>query len=234
MKSFSLKNILCLIFISIAAQAQQNPFAGEWINERYVKSIMVYKSPFKAQKVQEMSSVSIPKSSRETIVIGWNLHEGEGAMLKKVGAKYQLIRTESAGKPFTFAYFQSVNKLKIENNYFVKLKAANQESFLNELLFAGKYYAGKKPVNFLMNGKITGLGKMLYYRPAYDFLGGGLQKDVISLSKTPDFKQFTDYLFAFKDKTLTLYTLNCTKIEPKTKECFEAKRGRIVYQLVKE
>ncbi len=234
MKSFSIKTTFFLVFISIAAQAQQNPFAGEWINERYVKSIMTYQSPFKAQKVQEMSSISIPKSSKETISIGWNFHEGEGAMLKKVGTKYQLIRTESTGKPFSFAYFRSVNKLKIENDYFVKLKTANPENFLNELLFAGKYHAGKKAVTFSTDGKVSGLGNMLYYRPTYDFLGGGLQKDVISLSKTPDFKQFTNYLFVFKDKTLTLYTLNCTKMEPETKECFEAKRGKIIYQLVKE
>lgn len=234
MKSFSIKNILFLVLISIAAKAQRNPFAGEWINERYVKSIRTYKSPFKAQKVQEMSNVSIPKSSKETILIGWNFHEGEGAALKKVGTKYQLIRTESEGDPFTFAYFRSANKLKIENDYFVKLKISNQENFLNELLFAGKYYSGKKHVIFSMDGKVSGLRNMLYYRPTYDFLGGRLQKNVISLSKTTDFKQFTDYLFLFKNKTLTLYTLNCTDMEPQTKECFEAKRGKIVYQLVKE
>ena len=234
MKSFSVKNIFFLVFISIAAEAQQNPFAGEWINERYVKSIRAYQSPFKAQKVQEMSSVSIPKSSKETISIGWNFHEGEGAMLKKVGTKYQLIRTESEGNPFTFAYFRSINKLKIENDYFVKLKSANQENFLNELLFTGKYYLGKKLVIFSIDGRVSGLGNMLYYRPTYDFLGGGLQKDVISLSKTADFKQFTDYLIAFKNKTLTLYTLDCINIEPQTKECFEAKRGKIIYQLVKK
>ena len=143
MKSFSIKTTFFLVFISVAAEAQQNPFAGEWINERYVKSIRAYQSPFKAQKVQEMSSISVPKSSKETISIGWNFHEGEGAMLKKVGTKYQLIRTESEGNPFTFAYFRSINKLKIENDYFVKLKSANQENFLNELLFTGKYYLGK-------------------------------------------------------------------------------------------
>ena len=234
MKPFSIKNIFCLLLISTAAKAQENTFAGEWINERYVRSIRTSKSPFKAQKVQEMSSVSISKSSTESISIGWNFHEGEEAMLKKVSTKYQLIRTESVGEPFTFAYFRSKNKLKIKDDYFVKLKVANRENFLNELLFAGKYHSGKKPVNFAINGKISGLGSMLYYRPTYDFLGGGIQKDVISFSKTADFKEFVNYLFAFKGKTLTLYTLNCTQMEPETKECFEAKKGKIVYQLVKE
>ena len=227
--------LLCLISSYGFTQTITNkiPFAGLWMNERYVTSIHTEKSPFKAQKVGEISSIEIPVSN-DTIALGWNFHEGETVKMVKTKNGYLLRHFDATQTPLTLQYLEKEKKLKVGKEFFVKVPSATTENFLNALLFKGNYQLGTQTVTFALNGKLTGLGKTLYYRPQFDFLGGGLQQDVMSISNTPDFEKYTDYLYTFKGNTLTLYQVNCLEGDPQTKECYKAKKGKEVYRFVKK
>jgi hypothetical protein len=227
--------LLCLIssYGFTQTKAHKIPFAGLWMNERYVNSIHTEQSPFKAQKVGEISTIEI-STVNDTVSIGWNFHEGETLKMIKTKNGYQLNHLESSQTPLPMLYLSQEKKLKVGKEFFVKVPSATTENFLNTLLFKGNYQLGKQTITFALNGKLTGLGKTLYYRPQFDFLGGGLQQDVMSISNTPNFEKYTDYLYTFKGNILTLYQVNCLEGDPQTKECYKAKKGKEVYRFVKK
>ncbi|WP_026994408.1 hypothetical protein [Flectobacillus major] len=231
----TLKTLLITIVVcyQLYAQNASNPFAGLWINERYVNEIRKSKSPYKAQQLARLSNISFSSSATQNNMIGWNFHEGESIILKKKGTQYEVWHTEPVHKLGNLSILTTNQKIKVGKDTFLKLKTRDNTRFVEELLFQGTYLLNGQKVTFSADGKVSGLAGYSYYFPQYDYFGGSYGFDQIILGKTKDLQKGQDFAFQFMGNTLKIYDITCTLKDKNSNDCLEAKRGKLRYTLVK-
>jgi len=206
------------------------PFPGFWVNEIYLKNIERTKSPRECQNVSE-SCIRIPARTLQATSMVSNFHEGAAEMIVlKNRNKYQFYyRYGDTIRNLAYdIQIISNEKIKIGKNTFIK----TNEKFLEDKLFSGEYLdsAGAK-VQFLKDGHITGLGAFTTYAPVYDYLGPGMEVDLVDLGESPE--KMTDFGFKFNKDTLLVYKLNCLIPDSTDNTCLKVDFGDLKYRLIK-
>lgn len=213
--------------------AQTNPFAGQWINEKYYNTLMKTKSPMKAFSSYFQSNIVFTKQLKGGQFLGWNFHEGEETVLKPVGNGYELWRTEPKEKIGAITVIEQDKKIKVGKESFVKIKSTDPMICLEEVLFEGNYLLNGKPVKFNANGTVTGLPNIKYFFPKCDFIEKILPFDLIVLNKVKDAMTGQSYIYEFKDDSLIIYNIDCQQVDPDSKDCLKGKKGKEKYVLKK-
>ncbi|MDI9878458.1 hypothetical protein [Flectobacillus longus] len=211
--------------------AQTNPFAGQWINEKYYNALMKTKSPMKAFANYFQSNIVFTKQLKGGQLLGWNFHEGEETVLKPVGNGYELWRTEPKEKIGAITVIEQDKKIKVGKESFVKIKSTDPMICLEEVLFEGNYQLNGKPVKFNANGTVTGLPNIKYFFPKCDFIEKILPFDLIVLNKVKDTMTGQSYIYEFKDDSLIIYNIDCQEVDSESKDCLKGKKGQEKYIL---
>lgn len=213
-------------------------FSGFWVNERYIKDIKSSKSPRKSQGNDE-SCITIPNKTLQIMRIVWGFHDGgEDLVVVKNGNNYQLWDGELKEK-FKDIKIISKTKIKIGNNYFVKLETTDKAitdsnpKILEEILFKGTYHSGNgKIVEFKANGQIKGLDNFTHYDPVIDYVGDpDLDVDQISLGKSQNKTNL--FGFKFQKSTLLIYQLKCIEYDSANNKCAKVSYGHLIYKLLR-
>ena len=207
------------------------PFAGFWLNEKYVKKIGRTKSPRECQDISE-TCLWIPARTLQSSSISSDLHEGGVEMvLVKKDNTFQLYNKDG-DTISNFAYDIQVitpEKLKIGKNTFIK----TNEHFLADILFSGEYRDSlNNIVQFLKDGHIKGLGAYAVYDPWYDYVTEP-DVDADQVDMGHDSIHTENFGYRFKQDTLLIYNLNCLEYDSSAHYCNEAALGDIKYKLVR-
>jgi hypothetical protein len=227
--------------ISTTITSQQSdtplPFAGYWISENYVREIQKKKSPRLAE-VPLISCFQIPSKTNQITRLISGFHEGGGdlVVLKK-GASYELWDNELNKKTNQITIVSS-NRIKLDNDFFVKLKnfnvadTTNEPKILEEILFAGKYKTDQgKIVEFKSNGQLIGFENYKSFEAFIDFADQDIQIDKFTVRKNEnDGKEFG---FQFKGNNLLIYNLKCLEYDPNDKSCIKPALDNLKLRLTK-
>jgi hypothetical protein len=209
------------------------PFAGVWVNEKYVTDIKKTKSPRSSQNITASCIIIPSKTLKETRMIN-GFHEGsEDWTIVKKGDGFQFYNsglTKMARKIDVI----SPDKIKIGDQTFILMKHgdANKSNFniLEEILFSGQYQSatGNK-VSFATNGQITGLDTLNYYNAVIDY--GDMASDVNQVELGQTKKSLHRYGFQFDKDDLLIYNLKCTgKVDG---VCESVAFGKLAFKLTK-
>jgi hypothetical protein len=207
------------------------PFAGFWLNEKYVKKIGQTKSPRQCQDVSE-TCLWIPARTLQGSSISSDLHEGGVEMvLVKKDNTFQLYNTDG-DTISNFAYDIQVitpKKLKIGKNTFVK----TNEHFLADILFSGEYRDSlNNLVQFSKDGHIKGLDKYVVYDPWYDYATEP-DVDADQLDLGQDSAHTEHFGYRFRQDTLLIYNLNCQEYDSLAHDCAQPVLGDVKYKLIR-
>lgn len=211
-------------------------FAGSWVSEDYYSRILKYRSPKKAQEGSQF--IKIPdKTLKETMMI-LNFHEGGPPLtILKNGNNYETWEIQEGNMIQKLDEIQvlSQEKIRIGAETFIKVISVpetNAEIILQDLLFKGHYLLdGNKPVEFLNNGKIKGLGAFHTYSPHYDYYDSGMQVDQVGLGNSNS--DLVNFGYTFEKDTLKIYKLNCLTYDSTEKKCYDVELGALEFSLVK-
>lgn len=206
------------------------PFAGFWLNETYAKNIEHTRSPLKSQNASANCCLFIPASTLQTASIA-DLHEGgPGMAIVKKDNSFQFYYKED-DKVSRLAYdiqVISANKLKVGKYTFIK----TDEHFLADILFSGKYQDTLgTTIEFSKDGHIKGLGNYTVYDPLYDYMGPGMDVDLVDLGQST--QNMENFGFKFSQDTLYIHNLNCLVRDSSDNSCMEVALGDIKYKLVR-
>jgi len=216
------------------------PFAGDWLNEKYMNLIQDKRSPRDAQEKVEDVFIKIPAHMRDTTRMIYGFHESSADMvIVKKNDQYELweVQGDSLDKKAFTAQVIDADHLQLGEDRFVKINAAHgayQEPLvLEEILFKGHYkLKGGGDVEFTNSGKVTGLGKYKYYKVLTDYLDAGLDVDQVWLGETKDSMDY--FGFKSKDKSLKIFNLKCLDYNKEDKRCERVNFGKLAYELMKE
>jgi len=207
------------------------PFAGFWVNERYLNDIKKSKSPRESQGFYE-SCITIPERTLQVTRMVWGFHDG--------GADLVVVKNKDRYQ-FYYKYNDTIRdfaqdieiiskeKIKIGDNFFIKTNS----NFLEEILFKSKYVdSNGTTVEFTATGKVVGLGDYKIYRPLYDYNAEGMNVDQIALLQTEkDGKLFG---FKFNADTLLIYELNCLQYDSLNNMCVVVDFGQMTFKLTRK
>lgn len=207
------------------------PFAGFWINERYINDIERTKSPLQSQGA-DVSCIDIPGRTLQRTRMIWGFHDG-GADLTVVktekGFQFYYLENDSVAGPAYDIDVISESRIKIDDNYFVKSSAL----FLEEMLFTGQYTAEDgSAVEFASDGRIIGLDNFTTYTPIYDYSDAGMTVDQVILRTETRSEEY--YGFLFSADTMRIYQLECTKFIPTDEVCEEMMFGKVIHVLIRK
>lgn len=211
-------------------------FSGYWVNEKYVDSIRITKSPVNTP-IPENSCISIPNRTLKTTGMISGFHEGgEGLFVLKNGANYELWDETKENKRHDLALLPS-GKLKIGNDIFVKIDYTDnpdtQPTILEELLFKGSYTnEDGTTVEFTKTGLVKGLSNFATYSAYIDYAAESTRIDIIGLGTNKSNEK--DYGYRFIKDTLAIYELNCIDSESTTNNCIGFTWGKLKYKLIKQ
>ncbi|MBO9203709.1 MULTISPECIES: hypothetical protein [Niastella] len=207
------------------------PFAGFWLNETYVKKIEHTRSPLESQHASANCCLFIPASTLQPASMASNLHEGGPDMvIVKKDNSFQFFHKENDTVSHLAYDIQiiSANKLKVGKQTFIK----TNENFLADILFSGEYKDTiGTTIQFSKDGHITGLGTYSVYDVVYDYLGPGMEVDLIDMGQNP--KNMEQFGFKFDQDTLTIHKLNCLETDSTDNSCLEVSLGDIKYKLIR-
>lgn len=207
------------------------PFAGFWVNETYVNNIKRTQSPRECQNLME-SCITIPDRTLQPTSMVSGFHEGAGEMvvIKKDNTFQLYYKYDDTIRNLAYEIkVISSEKLKIGKNTFIK----TNENFLADILFSGDYQDSvKNTVQFLKDGHIKGLGAYTLCKPLYDYMGPGMEVNLVQLGPTQE--KLEDFGFKFIQDTLFIHNLNCLQRDSTDNSCLEVSMGDIKYKLVKK
>lgn len=212
-------------------------FSGHWLSENYYNDILKNKSPRKSQMGSQF--ITIPDKTLKDVIVIYNFHEGRSNLcILKNGNHYELWErnNDSIIKNEANIEIISINKIKIGNDYFVKINPIENKTnplILEEILFKGNYISDKGvKVEFTNDGKIKGLSDFKFYYPLIDYFDAGLQVDQVELGINE--KDIVRYGFKFNNDTLKIYDLFCVTNDPTTNTCLDVKFGKLKFELIKK
>lgn len=207
------------------------PFAGFWVNETYVKNISRTKSPRECQGIME-SCLTIPARTLQPTSMVSGFHEGAAEMVVvKKANTFQFYYKDSDTISNNLAYNIQViatDKLKIGKNTFIK----TNENFLADILFSGEYQdTTGATLQFSKDGHIKGLGNYAVYEPIYDYMGPGMEVDLVDIGQNS--KNLEHFGFTFSQDTLFIHNLNCLLRDSSDNSCLQVSLGDIKYKLIR-
>ncbi len=206
------------------------PFAGFWLNETYVKNIGRTKSPRECQNLME-SCITIPARTLQPTSMISGFHEGSAEMVIAKKADQFQFYNKTGDTISNLAYNIQVitaDKLKIGKNTYIK----TNEHFLADILFSGNYQDSLNTnVLFSKDGHIKGLGAYTVYEPTYDYMGPGMEVDLIDLGQNPS--NMDHFGYKFNQDTLFIYALNCLLKDSTDNTCLQVSFGDIKYKLIR-
>jgi len=207
------------------------PFAGFWLNEKYVNTVIKTKSPLQAQD-ENANCITIPSNTLEVTRMVGGLHDGAADMiLVKKPDKFQFYyKYNDTIRDVAYDIeLLSIERIKIGDAFFLKVN----EKFLEEILFQGKYIDSKGSiVEFSINGHVTGLDNYKVYSPIYDYNDAGMDVDQVALGQTDKDKKL--FGFKFISDSLFIYKLDCTEYDSLNKMCGKVDFGQLIYRLNKK
>jgi hypothetical protein len=209
--------------------------AGFWVSEDYYSLLLESKSPRKAQLNARI--IEIPERSIESAEMLVNFHEMESEcrfLLSPKGYEMWNVRNDSLLSKYADVEVVSPTSIKIKNELFVKVdivELAHLEYLVAEgVLFKGNYTNSKnQEIELMDNGDIKGLNGVNYYQIKADYIGPGLNVDMIALG--PNAEEVVNYGFQFKGDTLNIYELKCSNFDKTNHQCIDNKFGKLVHQL---
>jgi hypothetical protein len=212
------------------------PFAGSWINEKYLESIKEFKSPKKAQSNIQECFIRIPERTLEKTIMIYNFHEaGPAVTLVKNEDEYELweMDNDSLSKFVARITANSPDKIKIGEDKFVKINIKERDGenlILEEILFNRQFLSDKnQKVIFKNDGTIEGLDSLKFYKPMIDYIDAGLQVNQVKLGKSMD--SLFAYGFNFTSDHFEIFRLNCLNYDSAYKSCQDVEFGERIYNL---
>ena len=203
-------------------------YKGLWVNEGYLKELSKTRSTKMAQGKEGFYKIYDKNS-----IMQLDLHEG--------GAENILVmETDKDGQIYSTDSTQALNKVEFKDGIMVIdnvrcIKAPDGESGLqvlvNKAFFSGKYLLGEKFIEFKDDGSITGLDSINGFNLNLNYVGPGMQFDLINFKLNDKSK---DYLYEFKSDTLLISEVDCLVMEEESDFCLEVAKGNEVYRMVKK
>ncbi len=215
----------------------QSVITGNWVNEKYYKSIASDQSPRQAQKTCEFCFLNIPSNTNKPAKAIYNFHEAlDYFIVKKTDGTFDLWSEENnqPKNKIDAINIKSGEQIKIGVNTFLRIHCEEEDGrfkILEQLLFKGSYLNEEEAtVTFKNNGEVNGLGEYKYYAPLTDYNDAGLNIDQLQLGKTKD--DLNAFGFKFKKKKLEIFVLDC-KTKDDQGNCVEVAFGQKLFNLKK-
>jgi len=199
-----------------------------WVNEAYIKELLLSKSPRKAQDMDGvyLDAIIIYKDTPNEASINYGFHEGgEGIIVHD-----ESLYFETGGERVKMEILEKDKRIKIGKETFIKCES--DKNLSETFLFQGKYKETSNSVIFKSNGEVTGLNGYNKYSVVSDYIGPGSQVDQLSF-RNVDGKKET-YGFKFLSDSLFIYNLNCLDYDSSNGFCLQVEYGTLKYKLIKE
>ncbi len=210
-----------------------NSITGQWLNQKYIRSILEYKSAREAQKTIYLAFINLKPENKASMI--YSFHEG-------VDREYQ----QNADTLIFFNGLEIDKTAILINTDTMIIKSGQKIDTLvrfmtsdingnivaiNKLLFEGVYTSDENSiVQFHQNGSLTGINGYLSYRVRADYYDMGLDLDLIYLENKDETLKLT---WEINNDTLKLFKVNCKSFDDLYGYCIEIEKGSLVYQLIK-
>jgi hypothetical protein len=222
--------------VNFKSTASPSPYAGNWVSEPYLKSILSDQSPRKAQEGSEEVFIRLPGTTQKTATMIYNFHEAVGDLvLVNHDGTFELWekQNDTLHKSVYTITRIADDTIRIGEKRFVKIQAddaGDQSRILEAVLFSGQYTDKKGGmVEFKTNGEVTGLADFKYYQPVLDYFDAGLQVDQVGLGQTQDKMEY--FGFKFQKEKLDIYKLKCKQADPVDNRCLDVAFGDKLFEL---
>lgn len=203
-----------------------NPFAGTWVRKGYIDTLIFTKSPRASQGSEFFYFIPpILGDTGYTFVF----HEGgQQFVVKAMGNKYTLCLPSGDS-----SIIEKVRDggIKIAGDEYVRLSKERAENVSEQFLLAGDYLSGNGQVHFGMDGSILGLDTFSYYYVNNDYIGPGLDLDLMYIGAKPGMSP--EYSFHFVGDTLLIYTTKCIE-DDENGDCLNLITDNLLYRLVRK
>jgi hypothetical protein len=204
------------------------PFGGHWADEKYLQTLQRTKSPMASQ--DDGSFLFIP-SSVNGLAYPYVYHEGGAQFrVKKHDDRYFLTVTEefNQGDSSEIKLIDNGNILEIWDRKYIKLNEPN--TIAEKVIFSGQYKFGDRRVTISEFGVITGLDDVSSLSVNNDYIGPGMDFDLIYLH-VGDKKSLT-HTFSFSGDTLKIFDIKCNEAEADG-VCMDMEKGNLKWTLVR-
>lgn len=215
-------------YMSLEKIAQE--LEGDWVNQRYLDTLRLTKSP---QRASQAAAIKLFTIRKDTFVAPLQMvlsfQEGDDWLLQKdsIGLRFSNAYDQDQA---LFAQLLTKKRLQIGREVFVQyadLLDQKEHLIIQEQLFVGSYYWNDQLVEFRTNGQIKGMENagIYAYTPIINEYGT-VAIDQLLLTKN---NQDQRYGFQFEKKKLFIYSLKCPANDPYCVESIEL--GDLVFEL---
>ena len=184
-------------------------YSGYYLENRYIQLLSKTKSTKKAHGEEGARIFVVTKSG---YFIPMSLHEGANEYkIRMTSDSTGIVKDLDDKLSFVDQGFLS-NKQFFKKAPKSSLEGVDQ--LINDQVISGKYLYNGKEVSFESNGVVLGLEGIKSYRLWTDYIGAGLNEDLISFNE----EEF-QLIYAWEKDTLKLYSKKC--ILPEDDFCIE-------------
>jgi len=159
-------------------------------------------------------------------------HEGGAQFrIRKYGDKYFIKLTEEYNQSDSaeIKILDNGTRLELWNEKYIKLEDRN--TIAEKTIFAGTYVLGDKEVTISASGNISGLDSVSRISVENDYIGPGMDLDLIYLQIGN--RGNVNHTFNFSEDTLHIYSVYCNETD-ENGGCLDTKRGELLWTLVKK
>jgi hypothetical protein len=204
------------------------PFSGHWTTEKYLQTLQRTKSPKASQ--DDGSFLFIP-SSLSGLAYPYVYHEGGAQFrIKKYGDRFFLKLTEEYDQSDSTEIIVNSdgNRLQVWDRNYIKLNDMN--TIAEKVIFEGRYIYGDKTITISEFGAISGLDSVSSLTVENDYIGPGMDMDLIYL-RIGD-QANSSHTFEFYSDTLRIYDVYCNESD-ENDSCLDTRRGKLKWTLVR-
>ncbi|MGD1846625.1 MAG: hypothetical protein ACFB10_14655 [Salibacteraceae bacterium] len=197
----------------------RSPYIGNWISLEYVKALRETRSPLQAQDNARLLRLTEEKASGVV-----NFHEGEDVAWAEKEGKVGLK---------TYEGFQPLeadgNVLRLGGQGFeMAAMSGDRPLIVEQTVLAGNYLLNDQAVQLSPTGDVSGLVGIHHYQAVYDYIGPGMNLDLVQMG--PDADNLRDFIFRFEDDALAIYEVEC--LTEADGECLEITLGQPLFLLM--
>jgi hypothetical protein len=206
--------------------AAPNPFAGWWVDQGYVDTLLKTKSPRASQGDEEL--LYFPKLLHDTCFLAV-FHEGGGQFTLVAHGKDYYIKYDNGDSALVEIMDQQ--HIKTRGKIFVSVPGTDETRVSEKFLLKGEYAHGDKTIVLTENGEIQGLDSFKYYLVWNDYYGPGLDLDLMDLGRTRD--EHIEHAFQIVGDTLLIYATKCIE-QHENGDCYAIDYDKLKYTLVRK